>query len=133
MSAPWDQQEALAALLTAAGLPTSPEVPEVKTPPFRYVLASDPWISSGQSLGSWQVHYRVVCVTQKGTNVVQMTELADMVRAVILALKGTPFKVDADAVDAPAAMTTSAGVTLGAAVNITAGLGRAAFEEEPTP
>lgn len=133
MSAPWDQQEALAALLTAAGIPTSPQVPEVKTPPLQYVLTADPWIASGQSIGSWRVRFRVVCVTQKGTNAKQMTELGDMVRAVIRALKGSRFAVEADAVDEPAVMSTATGNTLGAAINISTGLSRAEFEEEPAP
>jgi len=133
MSAPWDQQKALADLLTDAGLVTSPQVPEVKTTPLRYVLTSDPWIASGQTLGSWRARFRVVCVTGKGTNAAQMTELGDMVRAVIRELKGSRFVVEAAAVDEPAVMTTPTGQTLGAAINISTALSRAEFEEEPTP
>jgi hypothetical protein len=133
VSAPWDQQQELADLLTEKGLTTSPQVPEVKTPPFRYVLTGDPWISSGQTVGSWRVSFRVVCVTKKGTNAAQMTELGDMVRAVIRALKGSRFVVAADAVDEPAVMSTATGSTLGAAINISTGLSRAEFEEEPAP
>lgn len=130
MSAPWDRQKELADLLTTKGLLTTPEVPEVKTPPFRYILTADPWIASGQSFGSWRVRFRVVCVVAPGTNVVQLTQLGDMVRAVIVALKGSPFAVEADAVDEPSRMAER---TLGAVVNISAGISRAQFEEEPTP
>ncbi|MFI6428470.1 hypothetical protein [Promicromonospora sp. NPDC050880] len=133
MSAPYDQQKALADLLTAAGLPTTAQVPEVRTPPFRYVLTGGPWITSGQTLGQWRAHFRVVCVARKGTNETQMSELGDMVRAVIRAVKGSRFAVTADAVDEPAVMTTGGTTTLGAVVNITTALSRAEFEEVPAP
>lgn len=133
MSAPYDQQVALAELLTAAALPTSAEVPEKKTPPFRYVLTGSPWITSGQTLGSYRANFRVVCVTGKGTNETQMTELGDMVRAVMRALKGSRFVVAADAVDEPAVMTSGTSTSLGAAVNISTALSRAEFEGGTAP
>ncbi|MFJ2297385.1 hypothetical protein [Oerskovia paurometabola] len=130
MSAPYEQQKALAALLTDAGLPTEPEVPERYTPPVRYALASSPWLESGQTVGSWRAHFRVVCVTGRGTNEVQMTELGAMVRAVIRALAGSRFVISAQAVDQPAEIGTGAGVSLGAAVNIVTAISRAEFLEE---
>lgn len=130
MTAPWDQQQALADFLTAAGLPTEPEAPTRYTPPVRYVLPSGPWISSGSTLGSWRVRFLVVCVVPKGDNAVQMAALGDMVRKVIVALKGSDFTVDADGVDQPAEMSEG---RLGAAINISTGISRATFEEEPTP
>lgn len=127
MSAPWDQQQALADFLTGKGLVTLPEAPSVYTPPVRYVLPSDPWIASASTLGSWRVRFRVICVVPKGDSSVQMTELGDMVRGVILALKGSDFPVDAEAVGEPNEMSNG---RLGAAVNVSAGISRAAFEEE---
>jgi len=132
VTAPWDQQEALAAYLTDRELVTLPDVPSVYSPPVRYVLPSDPWIAAGQSVGSWRFRFRVICVVPKGDTRVQMNALAAMVRAVILALKGSPFVVDAEAVEQPALMGEG---RLGAAVNISTGMSRAAFEseEETTP
>lgn len=133
MTAPWDQQKELAALLTAAGHPTDPEVPEKFTPPYRYALASDPWISSGPAFGSWRARFRVVCVVEPGENDKEMSDLGPMVRGVIRALKGTRFTVDADAVGEPSDIATGSGVSLGAAVNISTAISRAEFEEEPAP
>lgn len=133
MTAPWTQQVELADLLTSKELLTTSQVPEKVTPPFRYVLTSDPWIASGPTLGSWRVRFRVVCVTAPGSNEKQMTDLSDMVRAVVRALKGSRFKVDGDAVDEPAVMATGSGASLGAAVNVSTVISRAEFEEEPAP
>jgi len=133
MTAPWDQQQALADLLTSLELPTLPEVPTRYTPPVRYVLPSDPWISSGQGIGAWRAHFRVVCVVPPGDSAVQMTQLGDMIRAVVLALKGSRFVVEADAVDQPSDVATGSGVGLGTAINISTGLSRAEFEEVPAP
>lgn len=130
MTAPWDQQVALAALLTNRGQPTAPEAPSRYTPPVRYVLPSGPWIASGQGIGSWRARFLVVCVVPKGDSSVQLTALGDMVRGVILALKGSDFTVDADAVDQPAEMSEG---RLGAAINISTPISRAQFEEEPEP
>lgn len=130
MTAPWDQQVALAALLTERGHPTLPEAPTKYTPPVRYVLPSGPWIASGQTLGSWRARLLVACVVPKGDSSVQMDQLGAMVRGVILALKGSDFTVDAEAVDQPAEMSEG---RLGAAVNISTGISRAQFEEEPAP
>jgi len=130
MSAPYDQQVELAKVLTDAGLPTEVEVPERYTPPVRYALASSPWIESGQTLGSWRVHFRVVCVVAPGSNEREMTDLGLMVRDVIRALRGTRFAVAAQAVDEPGEVATGAGTTLGAAVNIVTALSRAEFFEE---
>lgn len=130
MTAPWDQQTALAAILTDAGLPTSAEVPARFTPPARYVLASGPWLAGGQKYGSWRARFRVVCVTATGTNARQMDELGGMVRAVVLALRGTRFTVEAEAVDEPSEIATGSGVSLGAVINVSVALSRAEFEEE---
>jgi hypothetical protein len=130
VSAPYDQQVELARVLTDAGLPTKVEVPERYTPPARYVLASSPWIESGQTLGSWRAHFRVVCVVAPGSNEREMTDLGSMVRDVVRALRGTRFAVAAQAVDEPGEMSTGAGTTLGAAVNIVTALSRAEFFEE---
>ncbi len=130
MSAPYDQQKELAAVLTAAGLPTASEVPERLDPPSRYVLAASPWIESGQTVGSWRTHFRVVCVSSAGENEAQMHELGAMVREVIRALGRTRFAVAAQAVDEPAEMATGAGTSLGAAVNVVTTISRAEFLEE---
>lgn len=130
MSAPYDQQVELARVLTDAGLPTSPEVPERVTPPVRYALASSPWIEAGATVGSWRAHFRVVCISARGSNEREMTDLGLMVRDVIRALRGTRFSVVAQAVDEPAEMSTGAGVSLGTVVNVATALSRAEFFEE---
>lgn len=128
MTAPWDQQQALADLLTAAGLPTASEVPARITPPTRYLLAADPWLQAGQTVGSWLARFRVVCVAAPGTNEVQAAALADMVRPVVLALRGTRFSVEGAIVEQPSQMATGSGTSLGVSVVVATSISRAEFE-----
>lgn len=126
MSAPYAQQVELADLLTAAGLRAKPEVPRRYTPPVRYVLAASPWLEAGQTVGAWRAQFLVVCVAAPGENTRQMTDLGDMVREVIIALRGSRFS--AVSVDQPGEISTGAGTSLGAAVNVATALSRAEFE-----
>jgi len=130
MSAPYNQQVELAALLTAAALPTDPEVASRYTPPYRYILGADPWLAAGQTTGQWVGRFRVVCVTAPGTTDVQAAQLANMTRAVILALRGTRFAVQGVAVTQPSEMATGSGTSLGASVNVATPISRAEFEGE---
>lgn len=126
MSVIWDTQKQLAQVLTAAGLPTDPEVPTRATGAYRYVIQGSPWIAAGQTLGSRLLRLRVICVADKGTPEVQIAQLGDMALEVLLALEGqTTFRIDAGAVEEPAEMAAGNGVTLGTAVNIFCSLSRA--------
>lgn len=124
MNAVWAAQKGLADALTAAGLSTSPEVPEKATPPFRYVLLGS--VAFGPQTGSWLVSMDVLCVARPGTNAVMAEAVTDMVVEVINAVPDFDgYELSSDTVEQPASFSVNGKSTLAAAVTVTARLSRA--------
>lgn len=128
MSALYDRIQQLADLLNDAGLRTFAEVPEKATPPFRYVIAAEPWASPGQTFGEWSLNLRVICKAARGTNVVMAQEAADLARDVAVAIEdaGAGLFV-AEAIEGPAEMNQNGQTVLGVSVAVSTRLSRNEF------
>lgn len=92
----WTKQQALAAALTTAGLPTEPALPEKAVAPFRYVAVES--LTPTATFGSFEVAFEVVCVARPGQNAVLVEQVTDMAVAVINAIRG----IDDFAIGSPA-------------------------------
>jgi len=124
VNAVWEAQKGLADALTGVGLPTSPEVPERATPPFRYVLLGG--VAFGAQVGSWLVSLNVLCVTRPGTNAVMAEAVTDMVVDVVNAVPDLDgYELASDTVEQPAEFKINGATTLAASVSVTARLSRA--------
>ncbi len=110
-------REALATLLTAAGLTVTSYLPERPTPPLAIVQPGAPYLARGDTFGAHTATLTVLLLTRTATNEQATAALDEMIVRMAVALAGTDFRLAG--VDQPAQFTANGAQYLGATADVT--------------
>ena len=128
MSAIRDAVNTLASALTAAGLPTSPEVPEKAAAPFRYIVQRE--VTAGQTFGSFLLALSVVCVARPGSNATMADAVTDMgLKTLAVVNTLADYQPGSPVLGEPSLFELNGQPTLALAVGVNVRLSRAQMEE----
>lgn len=126
-NAVWAAQKALADALTAAGVKTSPALPAKAVAPFRYIMLNT--VDPGQTFGSYEVSFHVLCVGKAGESAVVVEQTLDLAVAVVNAIKALDgYSLGTPAIGQPGDFMLNGQPHLAVPVTVTARISRADME-----
>lgn len=106
----------LAAVLDGAGLPTVDHLPERPNPPIAIISPGQPYLTRGDTFGSFAIQLTVVLLTRTATNEVATEALDEMTTRLAVAVAESKFTLTA--VDQPQSFQVNTANYLGVTVDI---------------
>lgn len=110
-------REQLATLLTAGGLKALDHLPNRFTPPVALVTAGSPWVSNGETFGTFELRYTVTLVAPPSVNDVTTDALDALVADALVALHEAP-DWGVDRVDEPHMLVANGAEYLAASLSV---------------
>lgn len=94
MSTLGDLRTELADALAPLGITTYTHIPARMSLPGVFVMAGEPYVSEGQTLGERLVRFQAVLAAQKASNIAETAETDELIEKAVIALESDAWTVE---------------------------------------